>query len=246
MELDDFLYTSAAGRRRYACFSGTNRLMFITHRTDKHTELDEIKMVTEGGCSWVQLRMKENPDLEVAKAVSRFTQFDCQTACTCCLDDDLEMAFKAGIHCVHLGKNDMPVSEAWRRIIEKGQEELFLVGATANTFEDILKADREGASYIGLGPYRYTETKKNLSPILGLEGYRKIIGQCREAGLEIPIFAIGGIEFEDIAPLMETGIEGIAVSGAIIKAENPVEETRRFIREINKHKPAPRRDDSKI
>ena len=107
----------------------------------------------------------------------------------------------------------MPVSEAWRRIIEKGQEELFLVGATANTFEDILKADREGASYIGLGPYRYTETKKNLSPILGLEGYRKIIGQCREAGLEIPIFAIGGIEFEDIAPLMETGIEGIAVSG---------------------------------
>ena len=119
MELDDFLYTSAAGRRRYACFSGTNRLMFITHRTDKHTELDEIKMVTEGGCSWVQLRMKENPDLEVAKAVSRFTQFDCQTACTCCLDDDLEMAFKAGIHCVHLGKNDMPVSEAWRRIIEK-------------------------------------------------------------------------------------------------------------------------------
>lgn len=246
MELDDFLYTSAAGRRRYACFSGTNRLMFITHRTDKHTELDEIKMVTEGGCSWVQLRMKENPDLEVAKAVSRFIQFDCQTACTCCLDDDLEMAFKAGIHCVHLGKNDMPVSEAWRRIIEKGQEELFLVGATANTFEDILKADREGASYIGLGPYRYTETKKNLSPILGLEGYRKIIGQCRKAGLEIPIFAIGGIEFEDIAPLMETGIEGIAVSGAIINAEDPVEETRRFIREINKHKPAPRRDDSKI
>lgn len=246
MELDDFLYTSAAGRRRYACFSGTNRLMFITHRTDKHTELDEIKMVTEGGCSWVQLRMKENPDLEVAKAVSRFIRFDCQTACTCCLDDDLEMAFKAGIHCVHLGKNDMPVSEAWHRIIEKGQEELFLVGATANTFEDILKADREGASYIGLGPYRYTETKKNLSPILGLEGYRKIIGQCREAGLEIPIFAIGGIEFEDIAPLMETGIEGIAVSGAIINAEDPVEETRRFIREINKHKPAPRRDDSKI
>lgn len=246
MELDDFLYTSAAGRRRYASFSGTNRLMFITHRTGKYTELDEIKMVTEGGCSWVQLRMKENPDLEIAKVVSRFTRFDCQTACTCCLDDDLEMAFKAGIHCVHLGKNDMPVSEAWRRIIEKGQEELFLVGATANTFEDILKADREGASYIGLGPYRYTETKKNLSPVLGLEGYRKIIWQCREAGLEIPIFAIGGIEFEDIAPLMETGIEGIAVSGAIIKAEDPAEETRRFIREINKHKPAPRRDDSKI
>ena len=52
MELDDFLYTSA-GRGRYACFTGTNRLMFITHRTNKYTELDEVKMVTKGGCSWV-------------------------------------------------------------------------------------------------------------------------------------------------------------------------------------------------
>ena len=51
MELDDFLYTSA-GRGRYACFTGTNRLMFITHRTDKYTELDEVKMVTKGGCTW--------------------------------------------------------------------------------------------------------------------------------------------------------------------------------------------------
>ena len=59
MELDDFLYTSA-GRGRYACFTGTNRLMFITHRTNKYTELDEVKMVTKGGCTWVQLRMKEN------------------------------------------------------------------------------------------------------------------------------------------------------------------------------------------
>ena len=53
MELDDFLYTSA-GRGRYACFTGTNRLMFITHRTNKYTELDEVKMVTRGGCTWVQ------------------------------------------------------------------------------------------------------------------------------------------------------------------------------------------------
>mgnify|MGYP000361398057 CR=1 FL=1 len=127
MELDDFLYTSA-GRGRYACFTGTNRLMFITHRTNKYTELDEVKMVTKGGCTWVQLRMKENLNLEVAKAIAHFTLFDCDTDCACCLDDDLEMAFKAGIHCVHLGKNDIPVSEAWHRIIEKGKEDLFLVG----------------------------------------------------------------------------------------------------------------------
>lgn len=238
MELDDFLYRSA-GRSRYACLVDSNRLMFITHRTNKYTELDEVKMVIKGGCTWVQLRMKDNLNLETAREVSHYALFnDDHGFCTCCLDDDLEMAFKAGIHCVHLGKNDMPVSEAWDRIIEKRKEDLFLVGATANTFEDILNADREGASYIGLGPYRYTDTKKNLSPVLGLEGYQKIMEQYKEAGLRIPIFAIGGIRFEDIAPLMKTGIDGIAVSGAIINAEDPVEETRRFIREISKYKPA--------
>lgn len=240
MGLDKPLY-KRNGKERYACFTETNRLMFITHRTNKYTELDEIKMVIEGGCTWVQLRMKEKLNLEVAQAAARFTQSESGKNCVCCLDDDLDMAFQAGIHCVHLGKNDIPVSEAWRRIIEKKQEELFLVGATANTFEDILKADQEGASYIGLGPYRYTETKKNLSPILGLDGYRKIIKQCKDAGLEIPIFAIGGIRFEDIAPLMETGITGIAVSGAIIQADDPVEETRRFIREINRVDPTMRK-----
>ena len=74
-----------------------------------------------------------------------------------------------------------------------------------------------------------------MSPILGLEGYRKIIAQCKEAGIDIPIFAIGGITLEDVGPLMETGITGIAVSGAIINAPDPVEETRRFIEEINKY-----------
>ena len=235
MDLDNFL-SRYSGRARYACFRESKRLMFITHRTSKYTELDEIKMVMKGGCDWVQLRMKDNLSLEVAQEASRQTLFK---DCTCCLNDNLDMAIKADIHCVHLGKNDIPVSEAWRIIIEKGLDDLFLVGATANTFEDIVHADQEGASYIGLGPYRFTETKKNLSPVLGLEGYQRIMDQCKEAGIKIPIFAIGGIEFEDIAPLMKTGITGIAVSGAIINAPDPVEETRRFIQEIQKYVPNP-------
>lgn len=244
MELDDFLYTSA-GRGRYACFTGTNRLMFITHRTNKYTELDEVKMVTKGGCTWVQLRMKENLNLEVAKAIAHFTLFDCDTDCACCLDDDLEMAFKAGIHCVHLGKNDIPVSEAWHRIIEKGKEDLFGGGNSQHVRR--YPESRSGRSFLHrLGPLPLHRYQKEPESGVGIGRVSKIMEQCREAGLEIPIFAIGGIEFEDIAPLMETGIEGIAVSGAIINAEDPVEETRRFIREINKHKPDPCRDDSEI
>lgn len=235
MDIDSFSRTHA-GRRSYSSFKGRNRLMFITHRTDKYTELDEIKMVTKGGCDWVQLRMKENLNIEVVREVVHFTKFECDTDCVFCLDDNLDMALGTDIHCVHLGKKDIPIAQAWQRITEAGKADLFTVGATANTFDDIVRADQEGASYIGLGPYRFTETKKNLSPVLGLEGYRKIIAQCRDAELKIPIFAIGGIEFEDIAPLMETGIDGIAVSGALIRADDPIEETHRFIQEINKYR----------
>ena len=128
----------------------------------------------------------------------------------------------------------MPVDEARKRVREAGKEGQFLIGATANTFEDIVKAVQSGADYIGLGPYRFTTTKEKLSPILGLEGYRTIIRQCREADIQIPIFAIGGIRFEDIEPLMQAGVDGIAVSGALIQAEDPTEETRRYIREIRR------------
>jgi thiamine-phosphate pyrophosphorylase len=115
---------------------------------------------------------------------------------------------------VHLGKTDMPPAEA-RRILGDG----FIIGGTANTFEDIRRLTDEGVDYIGLGPFRFTATKKNLSPILGLEGYKDILSRCRAAGIALPVLAIGGITVDDIPALMQTGVSGIAVSSAIRQAE---------------------------
>lgn len=219
----------------YPSFEGNDRFMFITHRTPIYTECDEVKMVLEGGCTWIQLRMKEEMDLNTAKAIANICK-EHPADCIFCMNDDIEAAFSCGAQAVHVGKSDLPVSLAWELVREQlPGNEIFYIGATANTFEDIQQAVSEGASYIGLGPYRFTETKKKLSPILGIEGYRTIIKQCKKAGILIPIFAIGGICLEDVAPLMETGITGIAVSGAVIHAPDPVEETRRFIHEINKY-----------
>ena len=222
--------------KRYSCFKHCTPLMFITHRTARYTELDEAKIVSQGGCTWIQLRMKDDLNIETARSVARFLRTEAPEETVCCIDDNLEIALAAGADAVHIGKNDMPLPEARRIVTERGLDGTFQIGATANTFEDIVRADRAGASYIGLGPYRFTETKKKLSPVLGLEGYRTIMQQCREAGIRIPVFAIGGICFDDVRPLMETGITGIAVSGAIIQAPDPVAETRRFVEEINKYK----------
>lgn len=114
---------------------------------------------------------------------------------------------------VHVGKLDMTVAAA-RAITGSNM----IVGGTANTLADILQHEQDGASYVGVGPYRFTTTKQNLSPILGLSGYQSILQSLKEKHISIPVIAIGGIMPEDIAGLMETGIHGIAVSGVITHA----------------------------
>lgn len=217
----------------YSQIRNTNRLMLITNTSGKYTEYNQAKMFYEGGGTWLQLRMKDHLDIETAKAISQLKVSD--PAYVFCMNDNLEMAIKCHAKAIHLGKHDMPVSEA-RKVLSNGQYDFIShIGATANTLEDIFHADKEGASYIGLGPYRYTQTKKNLSPILGLESYRKIINECRKAGCTIPIVAVGGICLEDVGPLFEAGVNGIAVSGAIVNMPDPVESTGQFLSEIKKY-----------
>ena len=104
-----------------------------------------------------------------------------------------------------------------------------IIGSTANTLSDIRAAAAAGADYIGLGPFRFTSTKKNLSPVLGLKGCRSIIAAERAEGITLPVVAIGGITASDVAPIRQAGAAGIAVSGSILRAENPIEETKKFI-----------------
>ena len=141
------------------------------------------------------------------------------------IDDHVEIVKKVKADGVHLGKHDMPIPEA-RKIL--GDD--YIIGGTANTFEDVKAHYEAGADYIGCGPFRYTTTKSNLSPILGLEGYRQITSKMKEAGINIPIVAIGGITEADIPELMQTSITGIALSGSILRAENPIEEMKKIIK----------------
>ena len=113
---------------------------------------------------------------------------------------------------VHLGKEDMAIVEA-RRILGSNK----IIGLTCNTMEDVRRAYAEGADYVGIGPYRYTETKQRLAPVLGLEGYKAIAACMQTEGIRLPAFAIGGIEDADIPLIRDCGIGGIAVSGSLIR-----------------------------
>lgn len=199
-------------------------LQFITHFTEKYSYLDAARLALEGGCRWIQLRMKEASETEVEAEAIRVRDLCRKYGATFIIDDHVALAKKVQADGVHLGKNDMPIEEA-RRILG----DAFIIGGTANTFEDVKRHWQAGANYIGCGPFRFTTTKKNLSPILGLEGYRQILQQMKAAGITLPVVAIGGITYEDIPDILQTGVSGIALSGSILRAENPVEEVRRIL-----------------
>lgn len=197
------------------------RLQFITHPMEGRTMVQEVLPVLQGGCRWIQLRHKgASPEILIAEgdAIGKLCR---QTGAIFILDDHVELVNRVGADGVHLGKNDMPVAQA-RRLLGPHK----IIGATANSFEDIMAAAQDGADYIGLGPFRFTTTKEKLSPVLGIKGYDDIIRRCREECINIPIVAIGGIEQADIHPIMETGVNGIAVSGMIRNAPDPAAATQ--------------------
>lgn len=200
-------------------------IQFISHFTEQHTYLDSIRLALEGGIKWVQLRMKDATEEEFLSVGTEVRRLCNQYGATFIIDDHVELVHKLKADGVHLGKNDMSIIEA-RRILGNN----VIVGGTANTFEDIASHYQATANYIGCGPFRFTTTKKGLSPTLGLDGYRSIMQKVNEAAIDIPVVAIGGITAEDIPGIMQTGISGIALSGAILRAENPIEEIKRILK----------------
>ena len=203
-------------------------LQYISHFTPQISYAEGIRMALEGGCRWIQLRMKDAPAEEIIACAEEVIPLCRRHGAKFLLDDHVELVRQLGADGVHLGKNDMPVDEA-RKIL--GPD--IIIGGTANTIEDIIRLHKQGADYIGCGPFRFTTTKKNLSPILGLDGYKSIVLKMKELGIDLPIVAIGGITVEDIPAVMGTGVSGIALSGAILGAPDPVEITARIIETID-------------
>lgn len=199
-------------------------IQFISHYTDRYSYLDSISMALQGGCKWIQLRMKDATPDEI-RPIAIEAKAMCKTAgATFIIDDHVELVKEVNADGVHLGKNDMPISEA-RALL--GPD--FIIGGTANTFEDVVHHYQSGANYIGCGPFRFTTTKQGLSPILGLEGYTAIVNKMKDNGINLPIVAIGGITADDIPAIMKTGVTGIALSGTVLRAEDPVAEMKKLI-----------------
>ena len=196
------------------------RLQFITHYTHEYSYVDSARIALEGGCRWIQLRMKDTCEELMTETALKIQEMCKIYGATFIIDDNVMLAKSIGADGVHLGKNDMSIADA-RKIV--GDD--FIIGGTVNSFEDILfNMQTANPNYFGCGPFRFTSTKNNLAPILGYEGYKNIIDKMRENNIIIPLVAIGGIEIEDIPKLLDIGVSGIALSSSILKAKKPIKE----------------------
>ena len=195
-----------------------NKLQYISQGESVEEQLYNIHQALDNGCDWIQMRFKHQKPKKVL-ALAEATKFLCEEyLANFIINDDVHLAEHINADGVHLGLSDMGVADA-RAILGKTK----IIGATANTYEDIIRQANNGCDYIGLGPFQHTKTKDNLSPILGIEGYRSIIIQMEQAQIDVPVYAIGGITLGDVNTLIKTGIHGIAVSGIITKSDDKQE-----------------------
>ncbi len=205
-------------------------LQFITHCRGRHNEISGTRAVLEGGCRWVQLRMKDASESELLPVGRTVGELCRSFDAVFIVDDHVDLVEALGADGVHLGKNDMPVAEA-RKILGESK----IIGATANTVADMLAAAEAGADYIVLGPFRFTTTKERLSPVLGIGGYREAMDAFRQKS-DLPVVAIGGITAADIPAIMATGVSGVALSGKLLGADDTSAETSKILNLINTNK----------
>ena len=184
------------------------KLHFIT------TNAATAELACKGGADWVQLRLK-NVSYEQYREEALKVQAVCrQYGATLIINDNARLTLDIGADGVHIGKEDVITPEEEAALLDGGR----IIGCTTNTLEDVLHFKGRPISYLGLGPLRFTETKQQLSPVLGIAGYEAIIKATINQDDLPPIIGIGGITLADIPELFETGIYGIAVSGAIANA----------------------------
>lgn len=185
-------------------------LQYITQKTEHLTHIHCVKEACIAGIKWIQLRVKNKSEEEYL-TIAKEAKIICDRYhVKLIINDNVNVALLANAYGIHLGKADMNPTEA-RQLLGKNS----IIGGTANTIEDVITLTNNKVDYIGLGPFQFTSTKKNLSPVLGLDGYYKIVQQLTELKLKDkipPIIAIGGIKTEHVKGLMKTGIYGIAVS----------------------------------
>ncbi len=183
---------------------------------------DLVRAAVAGGVTCVQLREKAcgtREFIEEARAVQAALR---GTGVPLVINDRVDVALAVGAGGVHLGQRDMALADA-RRLGPPG----WIVGVSAESVADAVRAEREGADYVGASPVFATPTKADHAAPLGLAGLRAI-----RAAVKLPVVAIGGIHAGNARDVIRAGADGLAVVSAIMAAGDPRAAAEALRREI--------------
>ena len=182
------------------------------------TLYSQVESALRGGATFVQLREKELDDadfLEEAKEIQKLCR---EYKVPFVINDNVEIAAEIGADGVHVGQSDMEAGDVRRKL---GPEKI--IGVSAQTVEQALRAQEQGADYLGVGAVFPTGSKADAVEV-SRETLKEI---CR--AVDIPVIAIGGISRENVMELRGSGICGIAVISAIF-AQKDIESASRELK----------------
>ena len=195
-------------------------LCFITdHKASSLPFEDMTRKALKSGVQWIQYRDKENSRRHIYKNSVMLRQITKVSRAVLTVNDHADIALAAEADGVHLGQDDLPLTEA-RKIMGNDK----IIGISTHSPEQALEAEKNGADYIGFGPVFRTGTKDAGSPkgIDMLSEIRKEIG--------IPLVAIGGITLGNLISVLEAGVDAVAVASAILRGD--VEENAKSFMDI--------------
>jgi len=185
--------------------------------------LDIVKAAVSGGVTCVQLREKDCSTLEFIEQALAIKNFLQAREVPLIINDRLDVALAVAADGVHLGQSDMPLEMA-----QKIAGPSMIFGISAESLQDAVTAEKDGADYLGVSPIFATPTKTDTAPPLGLEGLRKI-----RKRIEIPLVGIGGLNITNSAEVIRNGGDGVAVVSAIVAADDPETSAKNLKRMID-------------
>lgn len=209
------------------------RLQYITHPLENFDDLSWVHRLHENGVRWIQLRIKEEdvvkrfPDRHYRayfhEIADRMRVVTSASKMILTINDAADVALFSKSDGLHIGQED-DLNEVDFAVFGSTH----LLGGTANSIAEFMHFENVPLSYLGVGPFAQTTTKDTSKPVLGIEGYVEFLRQLQGRERFIPVFAIGGITQKDVAPLLDNGVYGIAVSGAMFHSGHDPETIRSF------------------
>jgi thiamine-phosphate pyrophosphorylase len=169
------------------------------------THAEIVRAALEGGADAVQIRDKSVTAKNLGLAVAECQPLARKFGAALLVNDRVDVALLCGADGVHVGQDDLPAAAA-RRMLPRPA----ILGVSVSNLEEVLRAARAGADYLGVGPVFATATKADAGEPLGLEALAALV-----RAVSLPVVAIGGIDHENVAAVVRTGVAGVAVVSAV-------------------------------